>query len=74
MLSGFGDAGGQVLADGGQPGALGRVDAEQGTADATVLVYAAGSPGPAALAEGDLAPLEVAEELVPLGVGYPGFE
>src|SRR6266516_8109944 len=38
LLFGFDDAGGQVLADGGQPWPLGGVDAEQGAANAAVLV------------------------------------
>jgi hypothetical protein len=44
LLFGFGDAGGQVLADGGQPVPLGRVDAEQGTANAPLTELTRG-PG-----------------------------
>ena len=49
--------------------ALGGGRAQQRAADAAVLVDAGGAVGAAAVAEGDLAALEVAEELVPFGVG-----
>ena len=68
------DAGGQVVADAFQPRPLSWVNAEEGAPDAAVLVRAAGSPGAAAVAEGHLPPLEVAEELVPfLVAGNPVF-
>jgi hypothetical protein len=42
--------------------------------EAAVLMHAAGPVGPAAVAQGDLPPLEVAEELVPfLGAGNAVF-
>ena len=66
---GLGDAGGEAVADFLEPLPLGGVDAQQRAADAAVLVDAAGSVGPAAVAEGELAALEVAEELLPFGVG-----
>ena len=59
----------QVVADGGQAGPLGWVGPQEGAADAAVLVDAAGPVGAAAVAERDLAALEVAEELLPFGVG-----
>src|SRR5215471_9243030 len=65
----LGDACGEAGADVAEPVPLGGVDAEHRAADAAVLVDAAGSVGPAAVAEGELAALEVAEELLPFGVG-----
>lgn len=73
LVFGLGDASGQVVADLFQPWALGGVDAQQGAADAGVLVLAGRAVGAAALAQGDLATFEVAEELLPLrtvGVRY----
>jgi hypothetical protein len=73
MVFGFGDAVGQVAADLGEAGPLGGVGAQQ---RAGVLVDARGVIGTAAVAEGDLAALEVAEELGPLlicrGPVFPG--
>src|SRR6188508_1562461 len=66
---GFGDAGEQVVADLFQPGAGGRVRAQQRAAQAAVFVDAGGVIGAAAVADGDLAALEVADELGPFGVG-----
>src|SRR5947207_8245480 len=57
----LGDPRGQVVADGGQPGPLAGVDAQERAAD--VLVDAAGSPGAAAVAEGELAAFEVSLHL-----------
>ena len=66
---GFGDAGEQVVADLFQPCAGGRVRAQQRAAQAAVFVDAGGVVGAAAVADGDLAALEVADELGPFGVG-----
>src|SRR4029077_8667544 len=66
---GFSDAGGEVVADLGEEVFLGGVGPEHGAADAGVLVGAGGGECPAAGAGGDLAVLEVAEELLPFGVG-----
>ena len=65
----FGDAVGEAGADVFQPGALGWVGAQHRAAQAGVLVDAGGVVGAAAVAEGDLAAGEVAEEFVPFGVG-----
>jgi hypothetical protein len=59
----------QVVTNLLQPSPLTRVNAQDWASDATVLVLAAGAVGPAAFAEGDLAPFEVAEELVPFLIG-----
>src|SRR6187455_129927 len=56
---GFGDAGEQVVADLFQPGAGGRIRAQQRAAQAAVFVDAGGVIGAAAVADGDLAALEV---------------
>src|ERR1700722_12990213 len=66
---GFGDAGGQVVADLGDAGALGGVGPVHAAPQAAVLVSARGSEGAPAGARGDLPQLEVAEELLPLGIG-----
>ena len=66
---GFGDAGEQVVADLFQPGAGSRIRAQQRAAQAAVFVDAGGVIGAAAVADGDLAALEVADELGPFGVG-----
>jgi len=66
---GFADPGGQVVADAFQPCPLSWVNAKEGAPDTAVLVHAAGPVGPAAVAEGDLAPFEVAGEFVSLLVG-----
>ena len=69
LAFGLGDAGGQAVADGLEARPLVRVDPQERAADAAVLMDAACSPGAAAVAEGELAALEVAEELFPFGVG-----
>src|SRR5215472_13698999 len=66
---GFADAVEQVGAHVGEPAALGGVGPQERAAQAGVLVDAGGSVGAAAGPVGDFAPLEVAEELVPLLVG-----
>ena len=65
LLLGLGDA----VADAGEAGPLGWVGPQKGTPDAAVLVDAAGPVGAAAIAERDPAALEMAEELLPFGVG-----
>ena len=60
---------GEVVADLGEAGTLGGVGAQQRAANAGVLVDAGGGVGAAAVAEGDLAAFEVAEELGPFLVG-----
>jgi hypothetical protein len=69
VLPGLGDAVAQVVADAGQAWPLGLVGPQEGTPDAAVLVDAAGPVDAAAVAEGDPAALEMAEELFPFGVG-----
>jgi hypothetical protein len=49
---------------------LGRVDAKQWTPEAAVFVDARGSVGPAAVAEGEFAACEVAEEFLPFLIGW----
>ena len=49
--------------------ARGRIRAQQRAAQAAVFVDAGGVVGAAAVADGDLAALEVADELGPFGVG-----
>src|SRR5580692_7751309 len=66
---GFGDAGVEVVADLFQAALLIRGNPQEWASDAGVLVDAAGGVGATAVAEGDAAALEVAEELVPFGVG-----
>ena len=66
---GFGDAGGQVVADLCEPVALGRVGPVDGAADAGVFVDAGGAECPSAGAGGDFAAFEVAEEFGPFVVG-----
>jgi len=66
---GFGDAGGEVVADLGDAGPLGRVWPVHGASQAAVLVDAGGGERAAAGAGGDFAAFEVAEELFPFGVG-----
>jgi hypothetical protein len=66
---GFGDAGQEVAADLFEAVARGGVEPQERAPDARVLVDAAGAVGSPAVAEGDAAALEVAEELVPFGVG-----
>jgi hypothetical protein len=62
---GLGDAGGEAVADFLDPVPLGGVDPQEGAPDAAVLVNAARPVCPAAVAEGEPAALEVAEELLP---------
>src|SRR5947207_988707 len=69
VLLGFGDAVAQVVADAGEAGPLGWVGPQEGAADAAVLVDAAGPVGAAAVAERDAPALEMAEGLLPFGVG-----
>ena len=66
---GLGDAGVQVVADLDQAGPLFRVGPEHRATDAGVFVDARGAERAGAGAGGDLAPFEVAEELLPLLVG-----
>src|SRR5712691_11944327 len=66
---GFGDPGGEVDADFGDARPLGRVGPVHAAPQAAVLVDAGGSERAPARAGGDLAALEVAEELGPFGVG-----
>ncbi|GAA3352683.1 hypothetical protein GCM10017744_002700 [Streptomyces antimycoticus] len=66
---GFGDAGEEVVADLDEPVALGGAGPEHRGADAGVFVNAGGAERAAAGADGDLAPLEVAENLLPFLVG-----
>ena len=61
--------GGEVVADLGEAGALGRVRPEHWAADAGVFVDARGGESAAAVADRQLAPFEVAEELFPFLVG-----
>ena len=65
---GFGDAGGQVVADLGDAGSLGGVWPVHGASQA-VLVAARGAECPAAGAGGDFAAFEVAEEFGPFFFG-----
>ena len=66
LFPGLGDPCGQ---DDHQAGSLGGIDAEQRASFAGYLVDAACPVGAAAVAEGDLASFEVAEELLPLSLG-----
>src|SRR6266480_423822 len=66
---GFGDAGGEVVADLGDAVALGGVGPVHGASQAAVLVDAGGGECAAAGAGGDFAAFEVAEEFFPFGVG-----
>src|SRR5665809_89856 len=73
---GFVDPGDQVVADAQQPWPLGGVNAKQWAPDAAVLVDTGGPVGAAAVAQGDLAAFEVAEEFLPFLLGrgavFPG--
>ncbi|NJP98791.1 hypothetical protein HCN51_56830 [Nonomuraea sp. FMUSA5-5] len=69
LALGFGDARQEIAADLLKPWSLGGVNAEERASDAAVLMLAAGAVGAAAVAQGDLAPFEVAEKLIPFGVG-----
>ena len=62
----------QVGADLFQPWHLGRVDPEEWTSDTRIFMRARGPEVSAAGSEGDLAQLEVGEELLPFGGGNPG--
>jgi len=66
---GFGDAGGEVLADLGQAGPLGGVGPEHRAADAGVFMDAGGAERSSAGSGGNLAPFEVTKKLLPFGVG-----
>ena len=66
---GLGDAVAQVVADLDEPGSLCGIWPQKRAPDTGVLVDARGAEGAGAGADGDLAPLEVAEELVPFVVG-----
>src|SRR5271169_806554 len=66
---GFVDAGDQVVADARKTGPLIWGNPEKGTSDATVLMNAAGPVGSSAVAQGDSAAFEMAEELLPFLVG-----
>jgi len=68
----FFDACLQVVADFGQPGALGRVGTQQRAADAGVFVDAGRGVGAAAGAQRQFAAFEMAEELGPFLFGNPG--
>jgi hypothetical protein len=67
LLAGLGEAGAQAGQDVGQPLPLGGVRAQGRAADAGVLVDARSAEVAGAHAQLDLAELEVAQELVPLG-------
>jgi len=69
LAVGLGDAGEQVVADVLKPAPLGGVDPQERAPDTAVLVKAGSAVCPAAVAERELAPFEVAEELVPFGLG-----
>ena len=66
---GFGQPCGEVVGDLGEPIELCRVRAQHWAADAGMFVLAGSAVGATAGAELDLAPLEVPEELGPLGIG-----
>ena len=66
---GFGDAGGQVVADVDQTVPLVGVDSQQWAADAAVFVDTACSVCSSAVAEGEATVLEMSEELIPFRVG-----
>jgi len=66
---GFDEAGQEVGADFFEAVTLGGVDSEEWASDAGVLVNAGRRVCASAIAKGDAAALEVAEELVPFGVG-----
>ena len=69
FVFGFGDAGDEVVADLGEPARWAGSGQSMRAADAGVLVDAWGAERAAAGADGNLAPLEVAEELLPFLVG-----
>ncbi len=63
---GLGDAGDAIVADVSQPGPLGRIRSEERASDTSMLVNAVSAIGPSTVPERELAPLEVAEEFLPL--------
>ena len=63
------DAGDEIVADLDQAVLLGRIGPEHRASDAGVLVDAGGAERASACADRDLAPLEVAQELLPFIVG-----
>src|SRR6266550_3796873 len=69
VVAGLGDAVCEVADDRDEAWPLLRVDAQHGTADAGVLVFAGAAVGPSAGAQFQLAQLEVFVELAPLVVG-----
>ena len=69
LALGLDDAGGEVLADLCQAGSLGWIGPEHRAADTGVLVDARGAKSAGAGPDRHLAPLEVAEELLPFLVG-----
>lgn len=70
LALGLGDAGMQVVADLHQTVALVGVGPKHRAADAGVFVTTGGTERTPAGADGDLAPLEVAQEFGPLLVGW----
>ncbi|MFF3459609.1 hypothetical protein ACFYXH_35990 [Streptomyces sp. NPDC002730] len=66
---GFLDAGEEVVTDLHEAMPLFRIRPQEGTSQAGVLMDAGGAEGSSAGPQGDLAPFEVAEELLPLLVG-----
>src|SRR5215475_8347520 len=66
LAAGLGDTGLEVVADLQQPRLLGRVRAKLRAPDTAVLMNARGAKVPGADPQGDLAELEVVQELVPL--------
>ena len=69
LAFGFGDAGGEVVADLDQPGSLSGVWPEQCATDTSMFMDAGRAEGAPAGADGDLATFEVAEEPLPFLVG-----
>jgi hypothetical protein len=69
FVLGFGDAGGEVVADLDQAGSLGGVGPQERASDTGVFMDAGRSECPTAGADGDLAPREAPEELLPFLVG-----
>jgi hypothetical protein len=67
---GFSDAGDEVVADLDQTGPGLGVRAQQRAAQTAVFVDAGGVIGATAVADGDLAVLEVADELGPFFIGW----
>ncbi|MFF5675990.1 hypothetical protein ACFY8S_38870 [Streptomyces hygroscopicus] len=69
LAFGFGDAGGEVVADVDQPCSLSRIRSEERASDTSVLMNARCSEGACAGTDGNLPFLEVGEESVPFFVG-----